>query len=153
VLIRFLTLLMMCCSCVLVYAEQIQPDDGADTGWVEERISPTTTAVEKMFSPVSRWLESKIQSDSDDTFQPEIETSQSVDGTQSQVPQISAERASYIALQQHKGHVLKIQLKHLPQAHYVVRLLTREGKITNLRIDANNGKLIPTPPAVQGDKP
>ena len=127
-------------------ANDAMSDD--DTGWVEEQISPTTKAVEDWYSPFARWMEGKIQGPHDEAFTPQLENQQldkSSELTDVQPePLISPEQASQYALKMHKGNVLKIRFIQQPAPHYSVRLLTRQGQITTLNIDAHTGQALAT---------
>jgi len=133
-----------------------------ETIWLEEKLSPTTQWLERAVNPLRRWMEDKVQRPAKqesrssakeiDHSSLDIETSQdpkSTDNTAASQtnPLINTAQAGLIATSQVPGDVLKVKLLRNAPMRYRVKLISLQGQIHYVYINASNAQIITQPQA------
>lgn len=131
-----------------------------ETIWLEEKLSPTTQWLEKAVNPLRRWMEDKVQRPAKqetpsipkniDRGSAELESSanstNSADTSPSQsTPLINSSQAGLIATSQVAGDVLKVKLLRNAPMRYRVKLISLQGQIHYVYINASNAQIIKQP--------
>ncbi|WP_157729706.1 hypothetical protein [Bacterioplanes sanyensis] len=120
----------------------VASDDDSDN-WVEERISPSTEWVERAFIPFTRWMEKAIQDP-----QPDLPEQSFVTDVPSPLPQgvIPPTEAARLLGLLHKGKVLRVHWVEATPPAYLLRMLTKAGRIDVFYMNARDGTLLEQAP-------
>lgn len=118
--------------------------DSESGDWVEENISPSTEWVERAFVPFTRWMEKAIQDPSPSNPQGDFVSEVPDPLPIGVIP--PSEAARLLTLIQ-RGKVLRVQWLATEPPVYVLRLLSRAGRIQLYYMNAKDGTLLEQAPA------
>jgi hypothetical protein len=103
-----------------------------EEGWVEKQIAPPTQWVESLFSPFTQWMESEIQRE------PDIQAAPS-SATPPSHHLISVQQAINTVLMKNQGKILRSQFKTGPPPYYKIKILSDEGTVSIVNVNAFSG--------------
>lgn len=146
------TLLMFICYCkrsfiialMLAAAPIAVADDNTDGKWVEEPVIKTEW-LEQVVSPVSRWMEQRIQGSQHSA--PIVHEAPEVATLPSHV--ISPTEAARLLALLFPGEVLRVQLLNTQPTAYSIKLLSEQGSISGFYMDATDGTLLENRPPLK----
>lgn len=145
-MIKYWLMVILSVCCQQVWAEKDREE--AASGWVEEKINPSTEWLEGVVTPVTRWMERNIQD-------PEVHRGEVVSGaTQPQnIPSglIDAAEAGRLLLLLYPGDILRIELLATQPYAYAVKLLSASGSISTFYLNATDGTLLDQRPPLAVD--
>lgn len=159
------SLLLMLCFCASLQAQESgrekdedvdrkeqeqKTSKGGKTIWLEEKINPTTRLVERLVTPLTSWMEEKVQRDRDSgsgqspagAWQPDLS------GSPAREPVDAAGLLDRSAIRQRveagfAGDVLRIKLLDQRQPlQYRVKHISDAGEIRILYLDARTGEIL-----------
>ncbi|MFK8022207.1 MAG: PepSY domain-containing protein [Pseudomonadales bacterium] len=150
--------------------ENSAPREGKSV-WLEKKIAKPTRWLENLVKPMNIWLEGKIQAPIDNSANQQAERLPSdtlapdTASTSVKSNRISADEAANAARQHVAGNVLKVKLITMPASQpmtaddsatrfaYRVKLISRQGEIHILYIDALSSALIDPHAKLSSAKP
>ena len=117
--------------------------------WLTKKIAPTARWVSTLVTPLSTWIEKKIQrsraSNEKHSKRTNIKSSLSLEplSNKTALPTLTPTQATQIATTQFPGEILLIKLLSFKQSapHYKVKLISSAGEIHILYINAHTGEL------------
>ncbi|WP_420588369.1 PepSY domain-containing protein [Bacterioplanoides sp.] len=150
------TLLMFICCCkrsltialMLAVAPTAVADNNTDGKWVEEPVIKTEW-LEQVVTPVSRWMEQRIQGSQHSA--PVVHEAPEVATLPTHV--ISPTEAARLLTLLFPGEVLRIQLLDTQPTAYSIKLLSEQGSISSFYMDAADGTLLEDRPPLAPAQP
>ncbi len=133
-------------------SSQEAPVEG-ESLWIEDKINPATRWLEQLVSPVTTWMEDKIQDNQNrpreiQQWQPESDTRLGPDSPQTPPDTsethivITSDEAVAVAVAAQPGEVLRVKLLDREKPAYRVKLITDQGEIQILYVDAVTGDIL-----------
>lgn len=116
-------------------------DAPRSTVWLEDTIDPVTGWLEEVIKPIANWLEQAVQTPSLQA-QPTPDIATPRQSTAHKAVKLSPANAAAIAKQAYPGDILRTSLLDKTPPQYRVKLISAQGVIHMLYIDANTGEIM-----------
>jgi uncharacterized membrane protein YkoI len=131
----------------VVVAKPNNPQKEGKTVWLEKKLSPPTRWLENVVKPITTWMERKIQKEVHGSEEP-VETLHPARGESDEDPLptdehvIDSERIAELASNLIPGQILRIKLLNRTPLQYRVKLISHDGEIHIIYINAHTGIII-----------